>query len=234
VDVGLNFFDTGPMYFDGQNEPMVGKELQDVRKEVVIQTKVEAGLREVIGKLDQPAVVKEMIKGMTASLNNSLKSLRTDTIDILVFRNAQSTDIIGHEAVMEFINVAKSRGQIRAVGFATHKNQTELVKFANESKFYDVVMVAYNHKGVYTAVGTGRVGTWDQAELENEMQKCERNDIGVVAMKTCSGGPYSPDARDKPTYSAALKWLLGHSYIRTMAVAMTTMDEIEEDIRAMS
>jgi hypothetical protein len=52
-------------------------------------------------------------------------------------------------------------------------------------------------------------------------------------MKTCSGGPYSSDGVVKPTFKNALKWILSHSYISTMAVAMANIKEIKEDVQAM-
>jgi len=52
-------------------------------------------------------------------------------------------------------------------------------------------------------------------------------------MKTCSGGPYSSVGVMKPTFKDALKWVLNHSYISTMAVAMANMKEIKEDVQAM-
>ena len=39
LDKGMNFFDTGRRYFNGQNEVMLGKVVRGIRKEVVIQSK---------------------------------------------------------------------------------------------------------------------------------------------------------------------------------------------------
>jgi hypothetical protein len=69
--------------------------------------------------------------------------------------------------------------------------------------------------------------------LEAELSKAEKNGIGVIAMKTCSGGPYAPNSQQDPTYKDALTWILGHSYISTMAVAMGSHKEISEDLQAM-
>jgi len=170
---------------------------------------------------------------MYSSLKESLKALQTDYIDILLIHGANTVDIIKHEAVMDFFRVAKQKGQIRACGFSSHDNQVEILKAANKSKFYDVIMIPYNHKGSYRHSKGGHYSEWDQQALESELKKAERNNIGIIAMKTCSGGSYSPDGRSKPSYKSALKWVLNHSYINTMAVAMGNVKEINENVQAM-
>jgi hypothetical protein len=94
-------------------------------------------------------------------------------------------------------------------------------------------MVPYNQKGSYKHSRASHYNEWDQPALESELKKAEKNNIGIVAMKTCSGGPYSPDGKSKPSYEEALKWVLSHSYITTMAVAMGNMKEINENVQAM-
>ena len=233
LDSGINFLDTGRSYFNGQNEVMVGKVLRGIRKEVIIQSKLELDLRERENRLNASELSARISKMMKSSLTKSLKALQTDYIDILLFHGAESVDIIHHEAVMSFFKETKEMGQIRACGFSSHLNQVKLLEAANESKFYDVVMIPYNHRGSYTHSRGGGYSEWDQPALEVQMEKAEKNNIGIVAMKTCSGGPYSPDSEIEPTFKAALKWILDHSYIRTTATAMGNMNELKNDVKAM-
>lgn len=233
LDTGINFLDTGRYYYNGQNEVMVGKVIQGMRKEVTIQSKMMIRLRErrEIGK--STGISKRINTIMRSSLNESLKALKTDYIDIMLLHTVNSVDIINHETVMEFFREAKEKGHIRACGFSSHNNQLELLKAANESKFYDVIMVPYNHKGSFVHSIYGRYSEWDQPALERELKKAEKNAIGIVAMKTCSGGPYATDAENKPSYKAALKWVLNHSYISTTAVAMGNINELNHNVQAM-
>ena len=233
LKAGMNFIDTGRSYFNGQNEVMVGKVVKGIRKEVVIQSKFRLRPREIGEKLDSKAASNKINKMIRSSLTESLKALQTDYIDVLLIHGASSVDIINHDAVMEFFRDAKEKGQIRACGFSTHSNQVELLKAANKNKSYDVVMVPYNHKGSYTHSLSGNYSEWDQPALEREMAAAGRNDIAIVAMKTCSGGPYAFEGESKPSYSSALKWILNHSYINTMAVAMGNLSELSEDLQAM-
>jgi len=233
LDTGINFLDTGRSYFNGQNEVMVGKVIHGMRKDVIVQSKLRVLLREKGERLKSPETSKKIKRLMQSSLEESLKALQTDYIDIMLLHGASSVEIINHEAILEFFRDLKQKGQIRACGFSSHGNQVKLLKAANESKFYDVIMVPYNHKGSYIHSQSGRFSEWDQPALEAEMIRAEVNNIGIVAMKTCSGGPYSPDGEGKPSYRAALEWILEHSYINTSAVAMGNIKEINENIQAM-
>jgi len=233
LDTGINFLDTGRGYSNGQNEVMVGNVIKEFRKDVVIQSKVSIRVREKGEKLKTSAVSKKIKQMMETSLIESLQALQTDYIDTLLIHGADSEDIINHEAVKTFFAEAKQSGKIKACGFSTHKNQVNLLKANNKSKFYDVIMVPYNHKGSYVHSRTGRFNEWDQSALEEEMRIAEKNNIAIIAMKTCSGGPYSPSPDVTPSYAEGLKWLLRHSFIRSAAVAMGNMNEINENIQAM-
>jgi len=233
LDTGVNFFDTGRHYSGGQNEVMLGKVLKGVRQGVIIQSKM---LSRPFGwgeALDTPAMGKKLQNMMETSLNQSLEALQTDYIDIMLLHGVSQLELINHETVMSFFEGAKKEGKIRACGFSTHSNQVKLVRDANQSKFYDVVMVPYNHKGSFVHSGWGFSDKWDQSAMEKEFEEAEKNGIGVVAMKTCSGGPYSPDGVSKETFENALRWILSHSFISTMAVAMGNIKEIKENSQAM-
>jgi predicted aldo/keto reductase-like oxidoreductase len=94
-------------------------------------------------------------------------------------------------------------------------------------------MIPYNHKGSYIHSLGGQYFEWDQQALEAELKQAENNKIGIIAMKTCSGGPYSADGKSTPSYKAALKWILNHSYVSSMAVAMGNIKEMNENVQAM-
>jgi aryl-alcohol dehydrogenase-like predicted oxidoreductase len=233
LDKGINFFDTGRNYYNGQNEVMLGKVVRGIRKEVVIQSKALVflkGGKEVYKTMEGSKKIRNM---MDVSLKESLKALQTDYIDIFLMHGASKVAIIEHEAVMDFFRVAKKRGQIRACGFSSHDNQVALLKAANKGKFYDVIMIPYNHKGSYIHSKGGHYREWDQRALESELKKADHNNTGIIAMKTCSGGPYSEDGKSKPSFKEALKWVLNHSYVSSMAVAMGNTKEINENVQAM-
>jgi predicted aldo/keto reductase-like oxidoreductase len=176
---------------------------------------------------------RKIEKALTESLHESLNALGRDCIDVLLLHSVTDAQMIEHDGIQAFFTEAKREGKIRACGFSTHANQVELMKSANASGFFDVVMVTYNHNGSFVHSRSGHSRAWNQTELEAELREAEKTRIGIVAMKTCSAGPYTDVPGAEPTFKGALDWVLKHSYIATSAVAMANFQEIEENCRAM-
>jgi len=233
LDLGINFIDTRGDYSRGENEMMIGKVIKGIRRKVIIQSKVRIRTKAKGEALHAPEMRKQLRLKMETSLNQSLKDLGTDYIDIMLIHGITTPDIINHETIKEFLMEAKKTGKIRACGFSSHANQVELVRDANRDNFYDVIMVPYNHKGSYVHSRRGHYNEWDQPALEKEFKRAEKNGVGIEAMKTCSGGSYAPDGVSRPTYRNALEWVSSHSYISTMAVAMGNFKQIKENIQVM-
>jgi hypothetical protein len=231
VEAGLNLLDTGRSYFRGQNEIMIGKAIASLRKNIIVQSKLRVAISNQ--GLESPEEIRRVIAEMESSLQASLRALQTDYLDILLIHGAVSPEVIHHEAITEFFEKEKRGGTIRAHGFSAHTNQVELLRAANQKLFYDVIMVPYNHKGAYVHMNTGRSGQWDQAALEEEMGRAKENGIGLIAMKTCSGGPYAPGPEIKPSYERALRWILERVKVHTMAVAMANFSQIQENVKAL-
>ena len=228
LDRGINFIDTGRTYFNGNNERMLGDALREIRKDVIIQSKMFVRPRE--SEL-QGARSETIRKEMESNLQASLKALRTDYIDIMLIHEAIDIRVLKNETVMEFFSAAKQKGQIRAHGFSCH-DEIDYLRFANESDFYDIIMVPFNHKGSYVHMLSGISKAWDQPGVEIELEKLHKNNHGVVVMKTCSAGPYAPAGGGQPSYRGAIRWVLDHAYIGVAAVAMSNFDEIKEDVQA--
>lgn len=229
IDMGVNFLDTGRMYAGGKNEEMIGKVIKGIRHNIVIQSRFYRMLLKDAVKIEQ-------------SINDSLKALQTDYIDIMIKQNAATKDELFAPAVLEAITKAKEAGKIRFCGFSAHKNQAEMLRLAVENGFYDVAMISYNHAGHYWHQGgaaekpfdtTGQYQEWDQAELEKEIERAASSGMGLIAMKTCSAGPYKEEGQSEATYTAALRWILKNKHISTTVPAMGNFREVDEDINAM-
>ena len=219
IDRGVNFLDTGRSYSNGKNEEMIGNAIKGNRERMVIQSKLKF-------RKNEPDLLEK-------SLNESLKALQTDYIDIMLLHGATEIEEIENEVIMEFFTKAKKSGKIRACGFSTHRNMAGLVEWNNTTEFYDVIMSAFNHAGKFVHSKSGWSAEWDQESLISQLTEGHRKKIGFVAMKTCSGGPYSPDENTEGSYVEALRWLLKYDYVSTVAVAMSNFSEIEENVQAM-
>jgi aryl-alcohol dehydrogenase-like predicted oxidoreductase len=81
VEQGVTFFDTAEVYGPFTNEELVGEALQPVRDQVVIATKFGFDIDQATGQNrgglnSQPAHIRQVVE-------NSLRRLRTDRIDLL-------------------------------------------------------------------------------------------------------------------------------------------------------
>lgn len=231
LDNGITFIDTGRSYANGKNEEMVGNVIKGMRSRVVIQSKVRLGFRDNTYKSGSKAESDALREMFLKSLHDSLKALQTDYIDILLFHGAEEENILLHDTVLEQFNKAKKEGKIRAAGFSTHNNQANLIRKAIEIPSYDVIMPAFNHSGGYIHSKSSRQGSWNQEQLTAQFKVAVEKGIGIIAMKTCSGGPYAPDNNTKPSLPGAVKWVLKQEYIHAAAVAMANFTEVDEHVR---
>lgn len=111
IDAGVTFFDNAWEYNDGRSEEVVGKALsqEGYRKKVFLMTKVCA----------------RDYEGAKRHIEDSLRRLRTDHVDLLQFHSIQyegdperifDPDKGGMKAVQE----AKKAGKLRYIGFSGH------------------------------------------------------------------------------------------------------------------
>src|SRR5436305_1506694 len=107
VERGVTLFDTAQVYGPYTNEELVGEALEPVRDQVVIATKFGFDLGGAAG----PGVIDSRRETIIRSVDESLKRLRTDRIDLLyqhrVDPNAPIEEVAG--TVKELINEGKVR-----------------------------------------------------------------------------------------------------------------------------
>jgi aryl-alcohol dehydrogenase-like predicted oxidoreductase len=115
LDRGVDFFDTANVYGTGHSERVLGKALAGRRTEVVIATKFNAVFdetaRQVTGVDTSPA-------GIRAALEDSLRRLNTDYIDLFQFHdNAFPADQA--PPVRDTLEELVAGGKIRTYGWST-------------------------------------------------------------------------------------------------------------------
>jgi aryl-alcohol dehydrogenase-like predicted oxidoreductase len=110
VDAGINFFDTANVYSDGTSEEIVGKALADFanREELVIATKVHGRMHA------GPNGAGLSRKAILAEIDNSLRRLRTDYVDLYqIHRFDRSVPL---EETMEALHDVVKAGKARYIG----------------------------------------------------------------------------------------------------------------------
>jgi 1-deoxyxylulose-5-phosphate synthase len=110
IEVGINFFDTANVYSDGTSEEIVGKALADFgnREELVIATKVHGRMHA------GPNGAGLSRKAILAEIDNSLRRLRTDYVDLYqIHRFDRSVPL---EETMEALHDVVRAGKARYIG----------------------------------------------------------------------------------------------------------------------
>src|ERR1700704_6811156 len=137
IDEGVNFLDNCWDYNGGESEIRMGKGLRDgYRQKAFLMTKMD-------GRSKAAA---------TSQINDSLKRLQTDRIDLLQFheviRDSDADRIFAAGGAMEAILEAKQAGKVRFIGFTGHKSPAihlKMLATASTHQFlFDAVQMPLN------------------------------------------------------------------------------------------
>ena len=228
IDKGINYIDTGRSYGNGNNEKLVGRAVSEARNKLVIQSKqrIDADALKSGGKGRKGS--NELRDLLASGLESSLKALGTDYLDIFLYHDASDENLLFHTEVLKFFSDMKASGVIRAHGFSAHNDNLNLHERNVREGLYDVMMVPFNFKGSFVHSVTGNYSEWDQKRLISVLTDAGNKGIGVVAMKTCSGGKYSPDPGREPDFREAVRWVIQQPFISSAAVAMANFEQVDE------
>jgi aryl-alcohol dehydrogenase-like predicted oxidoreductase len=170
IDRGITFLDNSWDYHDGGSEIRMGKALRDgYREKAFLMTKIDGRTR----------------KAAAEQIDESLKRLRTDRIDLLqhheVIRLEDPDRIFAPDGAMEAVVAAKKAGKIRYIGFTGHKDPVvhlRMLEVARKHRFhFDTAQMPLNLMDAHFR-SFGR-----QVVPELVKQK-----IGVLGMKSMGDG----------------------------------------------
>jgi predicted aldo/keto reductase-like oxidoreductase len=206
VDLGVNYFDTARMYEKGKSEEIAGAALKGRREKIVLASKTDA--------LTKAEVFKDM--------DDSLKALQTDHVDVWHLHSRDTPESITDEAV-EACEMLKKQGKTRFMGVSAHDINAVVDKIVKIGKF-DVVQTTYSYP----------IGS----HLRNaSIKKLYDAGIGVVAMKVIIAvagfiPPKEMRLKDEGPL-AAVKWVLMNPMISTTVPFAKNIAELEMNFRAM-
>src|SRR5881275_25711 len=165
IDEGINFLDNCWDYNDGESEIRMGRALRDgYRQRAFLMTKID-------GRTKAAAA---------SQINESLRRLQTDRIDLLQFheviRDTDPDHIFSEGGGMEAVLEAQRAGKVRFIGFTGHKSpDIHLKMLATASKHgfkFDAVQMPLN-------VMDAHFNSFEKKVLPVLL----KNDIGVLGMK---------------------------------------------------
>ena len=112
LDAGVNFFDTADVYTKGASEKILGKALEGKREDAVIATKVTNPHG------PKPNQSGQGRKHIITSLEESLRALRTDYIDLYYLHHPEEE--VPAEEIIETMTTLVRSGKIRYWGLSNY------------------------------------------------------------------------------------------------------------------
>jgi len=213
LDSGMVLLDTAHGYMGGRNEETIGSVIKGrPRDSFMIGSKVSLPRDRSTGLYLEGATTDEFLK----KLDISLKRLGLDHVEILYHHGVSSKEAVVYEPVLRAMDKAKKEGKIRFAGISTHMNEPEVVHATVDSKFYDVVLVAYNFQQKH------------MPEVKSAIARAAQAGIGIVGMKAIRGGNRQSPAVQSA--SASLKWVLQDPNVHTIVPGFTAFEEMETDL----
>jgi uncharacterized protein len=171
IDEGINFLDNCWDYNSGESEVRMGKALLDgYRKKAFLMTKID-------GRSKAAATIQ---------INESLRRLQTDRIDLLQFheviRDSDPEAIFAKGGAIEAVLEAQKAGKVRFIGFTGHKSpdiHLKMLDTASKHSFnFDTVQMPLN-------VMDAHFNSFEKKVLP----VLTKDNIGVLGMKSM-GDPF--------------------------------------------
>ncbi len=160
-DAGVNYFDVAPTY--GNAEERLGPALEPYRKQVFLACKT----------------TKRDAEGARTELENSLKTLRTDYLDLYQLHALTSREDVerafGPGGAMELFQRAREQGKVRYLGFSSHSVEAALA--AIEQFDFDTTLFPVNYN------------LWYKENFGPQVVAAAvKRGMGVLALKACARG----------------------------------------------
>ena len=223
IDSGVNYVDTAYSYNGGASEEAVGKALKD-------------GYREKVFLADKmPIWLAGDASGIPRIFNEQFKRLEVDVIDMYLAHNmtAPLWKLMKKFNALDFLEKKKSEGKIKHIGFSFH-DEPALFREIIDAFDWDFCQIQLNYMDAEY-----------QAGVEGLKYAADKG-IQAVIMEPVKGGLLTdalPESVKKFWNGAdtqrtpaewALRWVADFPEVLTILSGMSTMAQVEENIRILS
>jgi aryl-alcohol dehydrogenase-like predicted oxidoreductase len=257
LEIGINFFDTANVYSIGASEEILGRALKDFAKrdEVVVATKIHGKMN------DGPNGSGLSRKAILSEIDNSLKRLETDYVDLYqIHRWDYETPI---EETMEALNDVVRAGKARYIGasamwawqFQKALHVSDMHGWSRFVSMQDHLNLIYREEeremlplcraekvGVipYSPLASGRLTrdrSSEEGTLRSETDQIQKMKYDVSAEMDRQVVERVAELAQKhgvPRTQIALAWLLQKESVTAPIVGATKISHLEEAIGALS
>ncbi len=246
LDLGINFFDTSGLCQDGYAERLLGKALENHRKNVYFSVKV--GIR-YVNKKYVIDLSKEYIK---SEIEESLRRLKIDTIDLY---QAHWPDYNTHfSETFEALNECIEEGKVRYIGISNF----ELPQLKASCKFsriiaeqiplnllkreYEVQIVPHCYKENIGLIASNPLAKGLMSEKEIQRDQLTESTLNHDPLlngensqrliKVIERLRHFAAIRNRKLNQLAMAWVISHPAITTVVQECVCSSELEDNIKA--
>ena len=196
VELGINHFDTAPLYGDGKSELNLGQVLAENPGDCVIGTKVEY----------YDDHFADFRSRTLQSMDGSLKRLERDSVDILYLHNnvrydgegphdgyaaVSPQDVLRPGGIADALDEVRDRGLAKHIGFTGTGDAAAVIELIDSGRF-EVMQAFYsplNPSGSFRLPKSSPLHDFRLA-----INRAWRRGMGVVAIRVMGGGVLAGDA----------------------------------------
>ncbi|HEY0427919.1 MAG TPA: aldo/keto reductase [Pyrinomonadaceae bacterium] len=175
LDAGLNVIDTAAAY--KTSEQMIGEAVGKRRKDYYLLTKC--------GALDAFTRSDWTKKGILETIENSLRNLKTDYLDIAQLHSCDAQTLRQGDAI-EGLQRAQEKGYTRYIGYSGDR---EDAKYAVELNVFDSLQTS--------------VSIADQTPIETNIPLAVEKGLGIIAKRPIANAVWRHDAKPSDSYHHA-------------------------------
>jgi predicted aldo/keto reductase-like oxidoreductase len=209
IDRGITFMDNAWEYNEGRSESVMGEALQGRRDQVFLMTKVCARDR----------------AGAERDLNDSLRRLRTDRIDLWQFHEINYGNdaewVFAEGGAAEAARAALEAGKVRYVGFTGHKDPQFLLAMLDRDFPWTSVQMPVN------VLDTGF-----KSFIRGVIPRAVEKKVAVIGMKSL-GGQGQLVLRAGIPVEECLRFALSQA-IATLVCGMESTADVDQNVRIAS
>jgi aryl-alcohol dehydrogenase-like predicted oxidoreductase len=200
LELGINYFDTAPLYGNGESEKNLGKVLAVLRPNVLVGTKV---------RIPQ-AEFTRIGEAVTTSLEASLRRLGREQVDLLQLHNhilrAADADAVNPKSVLEEVVPALQRlqrqGKIRFFGI-TAIGDTDALHQVVGAGVIGTAQVVYNL--LNPSAGGKLAPDFPAHDFGNILERTKQAGVGIICIRVLAGGALSGTEARHPLGSSTVQ-----------------------------
>jgi aryl-alcohol dehydrogenase-like predicted oxidoreductase len=172
LDAGLNVIDTAAAY--KTSEELIGKTIGKRRREYYLLTKC--------GALDAFTREDWSKKGILQTIEDSLRALKTDYLDIAQLHSC-SAEILRRGDAIEGLERAVEKGYTRYIGYS---GDNEAARYAIEMNVFDALQTS--------------VSIADQAPIDGNIPLAAERGLGIIAKRPIANAVWRHDSKPPDSY----------------------------------